>query len=77
MAQAYCVKDKMKVEVQNPKQITMKNGKPALSGHLSRSAAPRCSRSAAELFSSSTLDPRRATGGGLGLSGAESARLLE
>jgi hypothetical protein len=32
MAQAYCVKDKMKVEVQNPQQITMKNGKPALSG---------------------------------------------
>ena len=27
MAQAYCVKDKMKVEVQNPVQITMKNGK--------------------------------------------------
>ena len=32
MAEAYCVKDKMKVEVQNPVQITMKNGKPALSG---------------------------------------------
>lgn len=32
MAQAYCVKDKQKVEVQNPQQITMKNGKPALSG---------------------------------------------
>jgi hypothetical protein len=32
MAQAYCVKDKMKVEVQNPVQITMKNGKKALSG---------------------------------------------
>jgi hypothetical protein len=32
MAQAYCVKDKQKVEVQNPVQITMKNGKPALQG---------------------------------------------
>jgi DNA polymerase II large subunit len=32
MAQAYCVKDKMKVEVQNPQMITMKNGTPALSG---------------------------------------------
>jgi hypothetical protein len=32
MAQAYCVKDKQKVEVQNPQQITMKNGKPALQG---------------------------------------------
>ena len=34
MAEAYCVKDKMKVEVQNPQKITMKNGKPAISGHL-------------------------------------------
>jgi hypothetical protein len=32
MAEAYCVKDKMKVEVQNPQKITMKNGKPALQG---------------------------------------------
>ena len=44
MAQAYCVKDKMKVEVQNPQMITMKNGKPALSGtcivlHSDRSEA--------------------------------------
>ena len=30
--QAYCVKDKRKVEVQNPQRITMKNGKPALQG---------------------------------------------
>ena len=27
MAEAYCVKDKRKVEVQNPQRITMKNGK--------------------------------------------------
>ena len=32
MAEAYCVKDKQKVEVQNPQRITMKNGKPALQG---------------------------------------------
>ena len=32
MAEAYCVKDKMKVEVKDPKQITMKNGKPAAQG---------------------------------------------
>jgi hypothetical protein len=32
MAQAYCVKDKKMVEVNNPTQITMKNGKKALSG---------------------------------------------
>jgi hypothetical protein len=31
-AEAYCVKDKKKVEVQNAQQITMKNGKPALQG---------------------------------------------
>ena len=32
MAEAYCVKDKKKVEVQNAQRITMKNGKPALQG---------------------------------------------
>ena len=32
MAEAYCVKDKKKVEVVNPQRITMKNGKPALQG---------------------------------------------
>ena len=37
MAEAYCVKDKMKVEVKDPKQITMKNGKAALSG-----TCPKC-----------------------------------
>ena len=37
MAEAYCVKDKMKVEVENPQQITMKNGKPALQG-----TCPKC-----------------------------------
>ena len=37
MAEAYCVKDKMKVEVQNPVHITMKNGKPAIQG-----TCPKC-----------------------------------
>ncbi len=32
MAEAYCVKDKQKVEVVNPQKITMKNDKPALQG---------------------------------------------
>ena len=32
VAEAYCVKDKKKVEVVNPQKITMKNGKPAISG---------------------------------------------
>ena len=30
--QAYCVKDRKKVEVKNPRSITMKNGKPAIQG---------------------------------------------
>ena len=37
MAEAYCVKDKMKVEVKNPQHITMKNGKGALQG-----TCPKC-----------------------------------
>ena len=32
MAEAYCVKCKAKREVKNPQNITMKYGKPALSG---------------------------------------------
>jgi hypothetical protein len=32
VAEAYCVKCKAKREVKNPQNITMKNGKPALSG---------------------------------------------
>jgi hypothetical protein len=32
MAEAYCVKDKRKVEIKDPQQITMKNGKPAVKG---------------------------------------------
>ena len=37
MAQAYCVKCKKKVEVQNPKQITMKNKRSATKG-----VCPKC-----------------------------------
>ena len=32
MAEAYCVKGKHKVEMQNPTRVTMKNGKPAWKG---------------------------------------------
>ena len=32
MAEAYCVKDKQKVEIVDPEKITMKNGKPAIKG---------------------------------------------
>ena len=32
VAEAYCVKDKQKVEIVKPEKITMKNGKPATKG---------------------------------------------
>jgi hypothetical protein len=32
MAEAYCVRDKKKVEIKDPQHITMKNGKPAIKG---------------------------------------------
>ena len=32
MTEAYCVKDKKKVEIQSAQKITMKNGKPATQG---------------------------------------------
>ena len=32
MAEAYCVKDKKKVEIKDPTPIIMKNGKPATKG---------------------------------------------
>ena len=35
--QAYCVKCRSKVEMSNPEQITMKNGKPA-----TRGICPKC-----------------------------------
>ena len=30
--QAYCMKDRKKVEIKNPRAITMKNGRPATQG---------------------------------------------
>ena len=33
----YCVKDKQKVEIKNPKQVTMKNGRKAMSGTCPKS----------------------------------------
>jgi Domain of unknown function (DUF5679) len=30
--EGYCVKEKKKVEIQDPKQVTMKNGRPAIQG---------------------------------------------
>ena len=32
MPEGYCVKEKKKVEIQNPEQVTMKNGRPAIKG---------------------------------------------
>ncbi len=32
MATAYCMKCRKKVEIRNPRQITLKNGRPAVQG---------------------------------------------
>jgi hypothetical protein len=32
MPQAYCMKDRKKVEIRNPRQVTLKNGRPAIQG---------------------------------------------
>ena len=32
MPEGYCVKEKKKVEIKDPKQVTMKNGRPAIQG---------------------------------------------
>jgi Domain of unknown function (DUF5679) len=32
VAEGYCVKERKKVEIQNPQQVTMKNGRPAIQG---------------------------------------------
>jgi hypothetical protein len=32
MAEAYCVKDRKMMDIKNPQNITMKNGKPAITG---------------------------------------------
>jgi hypothetical protein len=32
MPEGYCVKERKKVEIQNPQQVTMKNGRPAIQG---------------------------------------------
>ena len=37
MAEAYCVKCRSKVEIKDPKAITMKNGRPATQG-----TCPKC-----------------------------------
>jgi hypothetical protein len=32
MPEGYCVKEKKKVEIKDPQQVTMKNGRPAIQG---------------------------------------------
>jgi len=36
MAQAYCVKCRAKVEIKDPKKVTLKNKRPATSGSCSK-----------------------------------------
>lgn len=35
--QAYCFKDRQKVEIKSPKNVTLKNGRPAVTG-----SCPKC-----------------------------------
>ncbi len=37
MAQAYCVKCREKVEIKDPQEVTLKNGRPAVKG-----TCPKC-----------------------------------
>ena len=37
MAEAYCFKDRAKVEIRNPQSVKLKNGRPAVTG-----TCPRC-----------------------------------
>ena len=34
MAEGYCVKERKKVEIKDPQQVTMKNGRPAIQGTM-------------------------------------------
>ncbi|MGI0058741.1 MAG: DUF5679 domain-containing protein, partial [Nitrosotalea sp.] len=38
MTQAYCVKCRKKVDISNPKEVKLKNGRPAVKG-----TCPKCS----------------------------------
>ncbi|MEX1113000.1 MAG: DUF5679 domain-containing protein [Patescibacteria group bacterium] len=49
MVQAYCVKERKKVEMKDPKEVTLKNGRPAVSG-----VCPDCGT---KLFKIGKLDP--------------------
>ncbi len=49
MVQAYCVKERKKVEMKDPKEVTLKNGRPAVSG-----ICPNCGT---KLFKIGKLDP--------------------
>ena len=65
MAEAYCVKCKAKREVKNPQKITMKNGKPALSGGGRVCGTKRSKIGAAPTFSTQTRAPAGEGGGSL------------
>ena len=68
MAEAYCVKDKKKVEVQNPQKITMKNGKPAIQGTCPKCGGRSSGSAADPLFQARHRAP--ADSGGPAMSGS-------
>ncbi len=47
MVQAYCVKDRKMVEMKNPREITLKNGRPAMQGEC-----PHCGTKVTRIGSS-------------------------
>jgi hypothetical protein len=56
MPEGYCVKERKKVEIQDPQQITMKNGRPAIQG-----TCPDCGTKIFKIGKDG-LTPRRTSG---------------
>ncbi len=51
MVQAYCVKDRKMVDVQNPQEITLKNGRKAVQG-----TCPNCGTKVTKIGGSATAN---------------------
>ena len=56
MTTGYCVKERKKVEIQNPTQVTMKNGRPAIQGFVVLFDHPTVSALASHLASTALRD---------------------
>ena len=49
MVQAWCVKDREKVDIQNPQEVTLKNGRKAIQG-----TCPKCGTKVTRIGGGST-----------------------